>query len=437
MNIGLIWPGFKPNRGFFDQDWFFKRVFLVQRLNLPIIASLTSPDIEVFIIDELVDRIDFNVDVDMIGITTQTQVIPRAYEIADKFKERGVPVVLGGIHATALPLEAKEHAESVVIGEGEGVWQKLIEDFKSGKLKKFYRSNCYPCLDNLPIPRRDLLNNSGYLGFITPIMFSRGCPFHCEFCSVSIHFGHQLRLRPIEEVLKEIETIESEYLFFPDADIAANPDYCKKLCKKLIPYQKKWLGQASISVADDNELLKLLSQSGCKNLCLGFESLSNESLKDANKSHNLNRSYKGVIQKLHDYGIEVGGAFIFGFDHDNKSIFENTVKFIQESKIEVLNLNILTPFPGTLLYHRLNKEKRLLREKWWLEDFYNNEVLFKPKLMSVDELKDGYDSAVKEVYSYCSMFRRLKRDYNVPWIHRFGNLMFNLGRREKYFSMIK
>jgi len=394
---------------------------LVPLLGVTTVAALTPPHIEVSLTDENLQKINFDKEVDLIGITAMTSTACRAYEIADTFRKKGKNVVLGGFHPSALPEEAIQHADSVVIGEAEGVWPALLRDFEAGKLKKFYQRKDWANLEKLPIPRRDLLKRKAYRLF-NAVETSRGCPFRCNFCSVSSHFGNAYRCRPIEDIIEEVKTLEGEYIFFVDDNIVGIPRRAKELFKALIPYKKKWIGQASTIFARDEELLKLAAQSGCIGMFIGFESLSKASLKEAGKSFNITARYKEDIKKMHAHGISVNGSFIFGFDHDDTSVFERTVKFIEDAKLDTVSLFTLTPFPGTPLSRKLAEENRILTKDW---SKYGG-VVFKPKLMSPEALREGSVWAWKECYSYRSIFKRV----GFPGRHWFLRLLINFEFRK-------
>ena len=392
---------------------------LAPKLGLLTVAGLTPPDIEVSLVDENVEEIDFNKEVDLVGITAMTSTAIRAYEIADIFRKKGKCVVLGGLHPSTIPEEAAQHADSVIIGEAEGIWTKLLTDYKAGKLNKFYQRKEWAGLRNLPIPRRDLIKSKSYV-LSNTVQTSRGCPFSCSFCSVSFFFGNTYRFRPIEDVVDEVKSLKGKYLFFVDDNIVGNRQRAKKLFKALIPYGKKWISQATTTFAYDEELLKLAAKAGCTAMFIGYESLSPASLKEVGKSFNVVQHYKEGIQRMHDYGILVHGAFMFGFDHDDISIFERTVKFVNDAKIDSASFSILTPFPGTPLYQRLIRENRIITEDW---SKYSGDVVFKPKLMSPEVLSEGCKWAWKACYSYKSILTRL----GAPVRHWFIRLLVNLG----------
>ena len=404
-------------------------IFKPAQLTMPYLAALTPADIEVSISDEMVEPIDFEKDADVVGITFVTPFAYRAYEIASLYRRKGRTVVMGGPHASLLPDEAKKHADAVVVGEAEDTWPLLIEDFKKNRLKPFYRSNA-PQLRSLPLSRRDLLKREKY---IVPdiIQASRGCPFSCDFCSLASIYGQGQRHRPIDEVIREIETFEGDTFIFWDDNIAGNPSYARELFSRLIPYKKKWLGQATITIARDRELLDLASASGCMGLFIGVESVSQESLKTVNKGFNKIDSLKEDVRKLHDAGIIVWAGMIFGFDTDDKSVFERTLEVAVKAAIDGISFSILTPYPGTRLFRKMEAEKRIMHCDW---SRYNSEhVVFIPKRMSPDELQEGHDRANKEFYSIPSIVKRLARSRTQLGL----NTRLNLTDRKYAYARFK
>lgn len=398
-------------------------------LTLPYLASITPPDIDVSIVDENVDEINFDKQVDLVGISVMTMAAPRAYQIAESYKKRGVTVVLGGVHPTMLPEEALLHADATVIGEAEDVWQELLLDFQRGNMKKVYKRD-EPCkLDGLPHPRRDLLHKNAY--FTTNVIqTARGCPNNCDFCSITRFFGGKYRNRPVDDVIKEIETLNGKYLAFADADIAGNRLYAKKLFEALIPYKKIWVSDAGIRIAKDDELLNLADKSGCKCLYVGFESLSPASLREVGKSQNVSQQYKEAIDKIHQRGIMVSGGFIFGFDNDDESVFERTVEFAIQSKVDFADFNVLCPYPGTRLYDRILEEKRIIETDWGKYCGYN--VVFRPKLMSVETLQNGCIWAWEQFYSNKSILKRyLTSHIFTSWVNPIAFLILNITTKIK------
>lgn len=380
------------------------RAFWFPKLSLPTIAAHTPPDIEVKILDEVVEDVNFNVEVDLVGISTMTYLAPRAYEIAAKFRARGVKVVIGGIHASMCPEEAKEHADSVVVGEAERTWPLLIEDLRRGELKPFYRETDLPELAGLPIPRRELLNRKAYWT-TNCVQTSRGCPFDCDFCTVTIFGGNQYRLRPVEEVVEEVRRLNKGYVVFVDDNIAGNKAYAKKLFKALIPLKIHWGSQASLTMTRDPELLELAAKSGCTALFIGVESISEENLISANKRFNKVAKFREEFKRFHDYGIMIQTGMIFGFDHDDESSFERTIEFLEENRIELAMFNILTPLPGTGLYKKMDEEGRIIDRDW--SHYDGRHVVFKPRLISPETLQEGFFWAYHKFYSVPSILKRV------------------------------
>ncbi len=374
------------------------------RLTLTALAALTPSEIEVKITDENVDPIDFEEDVDLVGLTGMVMHAPRAYQIAQKFRQRGIPVVMGGPHASSLPLEAKAHVDAVVIGEAEDVWKGLIEDYKKGCLKPFYRNDHFCSMKRLPFPRLDLLRKDAYMT-VNCVQTTRGCPHQCDFCHVTHFFGKTYRCRPVEEVIEEVERLDGEFVVFIDDNIAGNRQYARELFTQLKPLRKKWASQASMTLTRDPELLKLAAESGCVSLFMGVESLSEENLKEVNKTFNRVSQFDEAMKAVHDHDIMILAGFIFGLDHDDEGVFERTLRFCERNRIELPTFFILTPLPGTALFQRMESEGRLLHKDWG--QYNGATVVFKPRLMTEETLQRGFNWACKEGYSWNSIFKRV------------------------------
>jgi radical SAM superfamily enzyme YgiQ (UPF0313 family) len=398
MKLFLIAPKWPPN-SLWGQI-FFRFPFL----SLTMLAGLTDESWDVTIVDENVQAVDFNIRPDLVGISIMTPLAPRGYAIADEYRKRNVPVVLGGIHPTMMPAEAGQHADAVVTGEAETIWPQVLADTAAGKLKSRYTSDGYRPLADLKIPRRDLLNRKGYF-FINTIQTTRGCPFDCEFCSVTAFYGRTYRTRPVAEIIREIESMEGGHIFFVDDNIVGKPEYAKQLFRALKPLKKKWFSQASLSIVKDRSLLRLARDSGCGGLFIGFESLSQETLKSFGKSVNRAAEYRDAVKQLHDHGIGIQGSFIFGADQDDTSVFSDVLRFVEKAHIEAAIFSVLTPFPGTEIYKSFKQNDRLLHMNW--ERYDMNHVVFKPKKMSPAQLQEGLDWAYKKLYGYPSILRRL------------------------------
>jgi anti-anti-sigma factor len=373
---------------------------------------LTPEGIDVAITDE-----------NLVGITGMTIHAQRAYEIAHVFRSRGIPVVMGGPHASALPEEAKAHVDAVVIGEAENVWKDVLADAKRGSLGSFYQDSGFCSMKSRAHPRLELLRKGAYLT-TSCVQTSRGCPFSCDFCYVTQFFGNTYRCRPVDEVVEEVKRLKEDLIVFVDDNITGNPRYAKELFTKLIPLKKQWAGQSSINIARNSELLRLAAKSGCVSLFLGIESLSAQNLRAVRKSFNKVNEYEDSLKKIHDHGIMVLAGLIFGFDHDDEGVFERTVRFCEKTKIEAPCFFILTPLPGTPFYDRMEAEGRILHKNW--SKYTGAEVVFRPKLMAEETLENGFNWASRETYSFRSIIKRLVH----PQQRFFTRLATNLAFRE-------
>lgn len=376
-------------------------------LGLTLLASLFPKDYEVRIINEAIEEIDFNAEVDLVGITGLTCVIKRAYTIADRFRERGIKVILGGVHPSLLPQEAKEHADSVFIGEAEGVFDKVIKDVEAGELKPFYKNREWSDLRGMPLPRRDLLGKR-YGLFLKAIETTRGCPNRCEFCSIPTINGKRYRTRPLEEVEQELSSIikkRGEYLFLADDNVTAKEDYAFGLFEIFKHHRVKWMAFSTVQIAKNEELLKKAQESGCISLFIGFESLLQENLDSISKRFVHTKELSELVKTIQGHRIGIHGSFIFGFDGDDPGVFKKTVEFVQKNNIELPTFSILTPFPGTPLRKRLEEEGRIFDHDWSHYDM--SHAVFIPKEMTVQELQEGYLWAQKYICAPRSILKRL------------------------------
>jgi len=393
----------------------------------------------VTIVDETIAPDEVDGDVDLVGITVMTDLVQRAYSIAEHYRRCGAKVVMGGIHPTVLPGEALKYGDSVVVGEAEEVWPRLVSDAGLGQMQKIYRPSKMTDLVAMPKPRRDLYPKPSYKSHIPSVIgveTSRGCPYDCEFCSIGTVMGHQYRCRPILEVIVEIESIDSPYLFFLDDALALNRPLAKKLFTEMIPLQRKWVGQGTVSLAEDLELLKLMGRSGCMGLLIGFESVQKETQNRMKKINALKIDFSEAMRRFHGEGIPILGAFVFGFDYENKDVFDQTLEFSMKYHLDSVQLRILVPYPGTRLYTRLSKEGRLFEPKWWLHGYSSDHLLFQPKGMTSDEFLDGFVRLNRQIYSFSAI---IKRFFGIsPWKRTAtGSLAyigFNLARRKRYFK---
>ncbi len=376
----------------------------MSQLTLPVLASQVPSGNDVQILDENVEEINFSDKPDIVYITTMTPAATRAYEIADEYRKRGVKVLMGGVHVSSLPEEAAKHADSVVIGESEGLFPLIFEDLKNGGLKPTYRLTEKPDLKDFPFPRHELMNGKMYVN-IPKVETSRGCPFTCEFCSTTEFFGNKMRYRPVKDVIQEVKELDEDFVFFTDNNIIGRPKYAKELFKELAPLGIRWISQCSINLANDDELLRLAAQSGCGGMLIGFESISEDSIAAIGKSVNKVEEYKKSIKKIHKAGIGIIGCFVLGFDDDDHEVFRKTLKFIKRTNIEMPQLTVLTPFPGTVLRRKMEDDNRILTNDWRLYD--GTSVLFKPKWMTVKELGERYNWLSRKLYNYPSILYRV------------------------------
>ena len=372
-------------------------------------------DADVSIHDEGVEDIPLDLDADVIGISCITGSSVRAYELADHYRKRGATVVLGGVHPTLMPEEAKEHADSVVVGYAEQTWPQLLRDYANNALKPYYRAKTSEVdMRNLPLPRRDLQVKSKYL-FADVIEATRGCMHRCEFCVIETAWGNRPIQKPVGDVIAEIRAIGSKRLIFLDLNLIANVAYAKELFRAMIPLKLKWTGLSTVLITLDEELLDLCARSGCVGLLLGLESVSKEALTQTHKLFNTAVDYGQVIARLHERGISIMACFTFGLDGDDIGVFERTAEFCIKYSIDLPRFSIVTPFPNTPLYNRLESEGRILTKDWDLYDAQH--VVFQPKNMTVEELYRGTEWAWKRVYEYGSIWKRLsKTKMNLPFV---------------------
>jgi len=399
--------------------------FVIPQLALHVLAALTPDDVLVDIVDEQFSDVDFSASYDIVGISVMTATAMRGYRLAKAFRDKGSTIVFGGIHASVMPEEAIRYGDAVVIGEAENSWPALIEDFKKNSLKKFYKSEA-PDLAKAPLPKRNMKIDKKVLGYRWPGFYTtKGCPYNCEFCSVSNVYGRKIRHLPIAAVIKDIENAKSKIFLSLDDNIAANPAYAKNLFKAMSHLNIKWGGQCTVKIADNKELLKLCFESGCRGLFIGLESVSLASMGRMHKTFKTIQENEDAIKKIQDTGIMFHPSFVFGLDDDTKAVFDDTLSFLYKNKIMNATFNILTPYPGTKLYDRLKMEGRLLSEDWSL--FNHSSVVFRPKNMTGRELSEGYFHLKKEFYSLSNICRRITRFSEIPHpgIPQFFYMLFN------------
>ena len=374
-------------------------------LALPLIAALTPGDVDIRIVNDYFEKIDYDDPAEVVGLTAMAPQAPRCYQIADEFRRRGKKVVIGGFHASLFPEENIGHCDAVVVGEAEEVWPRVWEDLLSGKMQGIYRAASHPRLAGLPAPRYDLLNRRGYSLLALPVQTTRGCPHHCEFCSVHHFFGGSYRHRPIGEVVRDIKAAASPYISFIDDNIAADKTYTMELLQAIRPLGIVWGGQCNVSACEDEEFLRSAADSGCLSLMLGLESVEQASLDLAGKDFNRTDSYSRILDKIRAAGIAAQVCMILGMDGDSPETFDRTYDFLMSNKVPVAYFFILTPAPGTPFFERAEREGRLLHKDW--SRYGGDECVYVPKHLTKEQLEDGFWDLFRRLYSTGAIVRRV------------------------------
>jgi len=413
MKILFIHPNASAKtRGNRSKSPFFVKILskiteFAPQIVFPVLASVTPEKHSITVINERFHDINFNDKYDIVGITSRTFEAKRAYEIADEFRKRGIIVILGGWHPSALPEEAKRHADAVVLGEAEELWPQILNDVENGKLKPFYYQEKPVDFEKTLHPKRNILTG---IFLAAGVQATKSCPYGCEYCALAYsRHGRIYRQRPIEEVVDEIRKIPQKIITFYDASLTIDVKYTKSLFRELKNLNKKLICNGNIDVLSrDDELLKYAKEAGCIQWNIGFESISEESLREVKKRTNKVEYYQEAVKKIHEHGMSVTGLFMFGFDGDHVDVFKNTLDFIQKSGIDAADFSILTPLPMTPLRDRLLKENRVLTNDWSRYNFSKN-VVFKPKNLTEEELCVGVQNLYKNFYSASGiMIRSLK-----------------------------
>jgi radical SAM superfamily enzyme YgiQ (UPF0313 family) len=406
------------------------------RLKFPVLGIYTLASLfpagehgwEVTVTDEAVELLDFDDDVDLVCITTLTPLAPRAYAIADEYRQRGVPVLLGGIHASALPDEALQHADAVVVGEAEGVLPEVLEEFRQGRMKGIYRHSELVDLRTVPPLRQELVENKSYF-MKNLLQTTRGCPHDCEFCTVTAYYGNSFRRRPIETLRLELQAFSRSYLFVVDDNIIGHRSHAFEVFSLLKEFNIRWWGQSSLTIASRPDLLRACADSGCLGLFLGFESLDQQLLNDSSKRFNRVEQYLEVASKIHDAGLGVQGSFIFGLDGEGEGCFDRFLEFAMAAQLDAVLCGILTPFPGTRLAQRMDQQGRILHHDW--EQFDTQHVVFRPQGMTAEALQEGYRRTMLEVHSEDNVRKRLAGSSNFTY-YLSQNISFGRAIREAF-----
>lgn len=418
-----------PKMSLRPMDSEFKRL-MSPSLSLVTLASLTPKTHFVYIEDENLNPINFSDNPDIVGITVNVDTAYRAFDIARIYRNKGIKVIFGGIHASSNPDSMLEHCDSVCIGEAEELWVSILDDFSKGILKPKYFFTEITDLNKVPIPNWNIISRSNYL-YNNIIVTSRGCPFRCEFCYNSCDYTiKKYRSRPIESVLKEIKALDKKRIMFIDDNFFGNLDWTEELIKNIKPLNIFWHAAVSANIVNHPDLIRNMSGSGCKSLFIGFESINTNSINSVRKTQNKVNEYNTLIRILHTNGIMVNASLVFGFDHDTKDTFGQTLDWLNSNKVETMTAHILTPYPGTKIHERLLKENRII--DFDLSKYNTSNVVFLPKNMTSDELKTGYLKIYKDFYSIKNIINRKpdNKQLVAPYF------IFNLGYRKfgKYIS---
>lgn len=389
----------------------------MEPLTIATLKAMTPPDVETEFYDDRIELINYETETDLVCITVETYTAKRSYKIAAKFRERGIPVVMGGYHVTMCPEESIEYCDSVIIGNAETVWAKMLEDAKNHNLAKEYRGGIGEY--NLR-PDKSIFDGKKYLP-VNLIETGRGCCHSCDFCSISKFYCAHYYAREHDLVYQDLVDSKYKYSFLVDDNLVANRKNAMELFQKITPLKRKWAGQGTLSLAKNPELLKALKDSGCEVILIGFESLNEENLNQMNKSFNYALGERDeLVKRIHDAGIGIYATFVFGYDNDDEKTVEDALKFAQKHNFYTAAFNHLLPFPNTPLYNRLKEEDRLIYDKWWLAEGYNyGELAFNPKKISAEKLSMACYEARKEFSNTKTVFNRgmasLGRTSPVLW----------------------
>lgn len=395
------------------------KIHMAPPLGLLTIVNLLRKDHQVVLENENIQEINYEDAPDLVGISVTVDTLPKAMEIARKFREKGIKVVAGGIHITTAPETIPQNAFDVLcIGAAEGTWPDIVEDFEQGNLKPIYKCNHPFSGTDIVSPAYDFLEKDKYL-YCNVIHTSRGCPFRCDFCYNSGK-EHLYVNREIDAVLQDIRAVKSKHVMFIDDNFVGNREWTKEFLEAIQPLNIKWNAAVSINVAFDEELLDLMKESGCQSLFIGFESINPQSINGVHKVQNITENYERAIKAIHDRGIMINASFVFGLDGDTKETFQTTLDWIVKNRIETVTSHILTPYPGTALYDRMAKDGRIITEDLSL---YNTaHVVFQPMNMTKEELYEGYLWIYKKIYSWKNIWKRLPKSKN----QRAPYLLFNI-----------
>ncbi len=386
------------------QPMLFGRALFSPLTGLLAVAALIPQDrYEVVMVDENVEPINFDLAIDMVGISAMTCYVKRGYAIADRFRRRGVPVVMGGVHPSFMPNEALDHADAVVVGEAELVMARVLDDLEQGQLGGIYKANTLSAMEDIPLPRYDLMKSNRYFNR-TFIQTARGCHHACAFCAEHMMYGLKFRFKPIDHVLRDIEACGDRLITIGDADFFGVKDRAMQVMRAMKGRGIRWQAGVNTASAHDEELLAMAAESGCYQLCIGFESMSKATLRNVHKYQNKPEDFHNLVNKIHRHGMMVLGLFMFGFDGDDSSVFDETARFTIDTGYDSCAYSIFTPYPGTVTWYEMVRAGKIVSSDWNKYDQSN--IVYQPECMSAEELRDGYRRTYERFYSYRSMAKR-------------------------------
>lgn len=429
MRIKLISP--RMSKRPMDSDW---KTRMSPPLALLTLAALTSPEHDVTIADENIERVRLDDSPDLVGVSVKADTFYRACEISNAYRRRGISVVFGGIHPTACPDECAPFADAIVVGEAEPLWADLLSDSAGGRLRRHYRAEKQVDIASVPGARWEMLAEKSYM-FTNTLCISRGCPWRCDFCyNSSPNLDARYRIKPLANILSEIEALRTDHVMFIDDNFIGHPERTRELLHMMRPLRLTWHAAVSEDIGRRDELLDLMAQSGCRSLFIGFESVNGTNLLNCHKRQNVAARYDETIRKIHERGIMVNASVVFGFDGDGPGVFSDTVQWLERNRVATMTAHILTPYPGTTLYRRLAAEGRLIERD--LRRYNTAHCVFRPARMTADELERGYRRAYREFYSWRSIARRMPAaasqrraylEFNLLY-RKFGKATCWLGR---------
>ncbi len=413
-------------KSFTTRPMYWNRALYSPLAGLLAVAALIPRDqYEVVLTDENIEPVDFDRDADLVGISAMTSYVRRGYEIADRFRERGVPVIMGGVHPSFMPEEALEHADAVVIGEAEHVMPRVLEDLERGEMRGAYKSQTLCTMVDMPMPRYDLIKKERYVNSVF-IQTSRGCHQGCTFCAEPLMNGLRFRYRPVEDVIREVESCGQRHISLNDADFFGTPHRPKEIMRALKGRGVRWQAGVTSRLALDDDMLELAAESGCYMLSIGFESISRSTLRSVHKHVNHPDKFRELVEKVHGYGILVFGLFMFGFDGDDSSVFEETAQFNIDADYDMCAYSVLTPYPGTLTWYDMQKAGRIVSYDW--DKYDQGHIVYRPSQVTPEQLRAGHQRAYSKFYGWPSMLRRFPVITSRSRVHwSIYNLFFRRG----------